>query len=135
MSFQDHIGLTEITGDGNLVRAADPNGISTAEATWERGILRSEIDTGGNQSIYTVDPFGRLAKLFGPSGGVTHLKYDLRGYLLELALPDGSRTRWEYDSDGNIVSVTDGNGHITRYVVGYCGRPLEIMDAAANVIR
>ncbi|CRZ34850.1 RHS repeat-associated protein [Herbinix hemicellulosilytica] len=97
------------------------------------GLLKSEINAEGEETVYTYDQYGNTATVTNAAGNTSHFTYDIMGNKTKEISPGGYEYRWRYDANGYVtreyypdngvvVSAYDLTGNLTQTV------PQELYD-------
>jgi RHS repeat-associated protein len=142
-SFTDALGAqTVLSWDsaGNLLKATDPNLLSTSFTYNTFNAPLTGIDALNVQTTSTYDPFGNLTSTSTPlvgtgSASLTSYVYDTNhpGDLIQVTDPDGKVWKYAYDTYGNRVKSIDPLGNTTTSVFDIVGRMTSSVSPNGNV--
>ncbi|MFH0879553.1 MAG: Ig-like domain-containing protein, partial [Lentisphaerota bacterium] len=143
------VTLYEYDDDGNVLRAAYPDGGESVMTYDEYGNMASMADALGQVTTYTyddmnnrtsiTDPHGqttrmtynrirRLASVMDPRGGVVTNSYDTYGHMISSRSPMGDLTTLTYNEHGRLVAVTNALGAARHMKYDSLDRMIEHVD-------
>lgn len=77
------------------------------------------------KTFYTYDEMSRPIQMTDPEGNITEFKYTLYGKPYFIRYPDGSEEYFEYDLEGRLTKEIAKNGTITHYILDDLGRTIK----------
>lgn len=115
-------GFAGRVGGGRIVTKYDAKGQGTITELNTRDLPIAVVDVQGGRVTYGYDAGDRLEIMRGPTGAVTHTKYDDFGQRTQVTDPDLGVWKYRYDAFGQLTEQTDAEGQVTTLGYDLLGR-------------